>query len=635
MKSLQTLAGISLLAAAVAVPGVAMAQQAKAGTTQANPFQINDRSTFNGFRAIGDIQIAYQTSEVDGSDNRFRKDFGLQDGVRIKNSSVTLLPDGEEPVGWFDRLQIYGDNVGGNDKYQTWGISAMKSGSYRVNFRDRRVNWFSDVTGAAHSWAPTRHFTDADLSVNFGENVVVDAHFNRYRATSSQGTTRDVSREVFDFNEPLDQTGTNWGVGIKWRLGQTLLYAKQSFRKFTNDSGFGLTGGFSDGDSLGGTTLTAFRNSELQEMTAPVTQAGFNTAVADNRVRISGDVLYSKQEMDFGFGRNWTGTSFLGFATSQTLSAAGSAERKFAHGNARVLWRATDQVSVYAQYRRRSWDQDAVQGFEDNGFDSTNLTAYEITLDQIFGGVEWAVTRGVVLFGEVGTGNRKERFDNNDLSESTKTDALGARFGGRFRSGNTWDGSVSYELGDVDNPFTRITPTKANTFRAKVRFRPAPAWTIAATATVSKSENDCGQQEDGVCEYGSGGLFDGDFGIAEFDTRNYGATIQYTLDEGRWLYGGYTYLDYELNVPIYFVEGFFGNFVTDISRYDSRSSVWTLGGEYALTSTSPLSLYGRLSSTSTSGTFPVTFNDMGIGARYLTQMGLFLDVSARFGKYGR
>ena len=497
-----------------------------------------------------------------------------------------------------NRLCIYpvqiGDNVGGNDKYQSWGLRASKSGSYKLDVRDRRLNWFNDITGETNAWNTTRHLTNANLAVNLTSGLILNGRFNRYRQTDGDDTPEDGG----DFVEPYDQTGTDWGVGLRWRVGQTVLFANQDFRKFEN---VGIEPG---------------RFEDLREMTAPVTRAGLNTRVADGRVLISGDLLYSKQEMEFG--------SALGGAAD---IEGGTADRKIAHGNVRVHWNTSERFNVYAQYRRRGWDQDAVNA------SSETLTSYKITINQIFGGVEWAATRGIALFGEVGTGSREQRLFIEDEGPDSKTDALGVRFGGRFRAGMKLDATVSFELGDIDNAFTRVSPAKANTFKARLRYRPAPAWTIAATAMVSKSENDCGQVTDGVCEYGPGGLFDGDFGIAEFDTSNLGVTVNYTLDAGRWLYAGYTHLDYESNVPIYFVFMSSGNFRKDVARYDSRSSIWTLGGEYQISDAVPLSLYGRLNVTSSSGTYPVDFNDIGVGARYVMPVGLFVDVSARFAKY--
>ena len=373
-------------------------QQGRAGTLQISGLQVEDRSVFGGFRAYGDILVSYQTSSVDGSEDRFRKDFGLNDGVRIKNSSVTFVPHGDDAAGWFDRIQIYGDNIGGDDKYQTWGVRASKAGRYSLNVRDRRLNWFWNVTGEPHSWAPTRHMTDADLSVNLTRDLVIKGHFNRFSQSGSGVTTRDFSREEFFLDEPYDQVGTNWGIGLRWRLGRTVIFADQSFRKFNNDLALDFEG-FDDGSAPGGTTLETLNQLELREMTAPVTRAGINTSVADGRVRISGDILYSKQDMDFGFDRRWTGTNSSGNSTTVNQASSGGADREILHGNVRVGWSASARVNVYAQYRRRGWDQDGGNEFANGGLRFDTLSTYKVTLDQIFGGAEWAVTRGVSLFG--------------------------------------------------------------------------------------------------------------------------------------------------------------------------------------------------------------------------------------------
>ncbi len=606
-------------------------EETKAAQIAADAFAAEERSTFGGFRAYGDLQIAYRSVDLDGSDGRFRKDYGLDDGVRVLNSRVTFVPAGADPASWFDRIELFADGLGG-DKYETWGIRANKTRSYRFSFRTREVDYFWNVTGDPHSWDLTRRNSDADLTVNLTEKLELTGTYRGFRQADARQTTRLISGDVFPFDEPLDQSGSTWGGGLRWRSGTTLLFASQDFHSFTDNGGFG-TRGLNTGVGASEAFLSFLEQREIREMKAPTTRGGFQTQIAGH-VWLSGDILYSKQELDFTFRSSAESNDFRDRPVQLEADALGEVNREILHGNVRAVWRPGDRLSLSGEYRRRSWDQSGTRdGTSAETFTTDDITrtqsditdsAYEVTIDQFVFGAEWAVIDSGALFGEIGTGTRKQTFGTDGFTDiDSQTDATSYKVGGRFRSGRVFDAEASYERGDIDNPFTRLAPGTADSINVKLRARPGTGWQISGTYRLWDTENDSGDPKLDSTD------------PVQLRTENWGLNVAYggTGERGRWAYAGYTRLKYDSNVPIRFVGVDFGDYQEGIAEYASTDDIYSVGGEYRLSVSSPLTLYGRLSYVNSDGTVPLTYYDTEIGIRYLLEMGVFLDAQGRFVKY--
>jgi len=573
------------------------AVEERAVQLSADPLVAEDRSTFGGFRIWGDLQVAYRSVDLNGSEARFTKDYGLESGVRILDSKITLVPAGTDPASWFDRIELFADGLGG-DKYESWGVRANKTNRYRFNFRTREVDYFWQVTGDPHSWDLTRRNSDADLTVNLTDKLELTGTYRGFHQDDGNRTPGEV--QGGESREPLDQTGSTWGGGLRWRSGTTLLFISQDFHKFTDNGSStirGLRTGVGDSES----SLTYLEQREVREIKAPTTRGGFQTRLSDGRIWLSGDILSSNQELTFQP------------PDAGSSSVSGEVDRKILHGNLRALWKQGDRFSLSGEYRRRSWDQ---LGELDSG--------YKVTVDQFVFGAEWAVVDSAALFGEVGTGTRKQSFDTTDpVDIDSKTDAMSYKIGGRFRSGRAFDAEASYARGDIDNPFTRVAPGTANTVNVKLRARPGTDWQISGTYRLWDTENDTGDPRLESNE------------PVQLRTENWGLNVSYggAGERGRWAYAGYTRLKYDSNVPIRFVAGSFGNFQEATAEYVSTDDIWSVGAEYRVSASTPLALYGHLNYVSSAGTVPLTYYDTWIGARYILEMGMFLDVQARFVEY--
>lgn len=586
-----------------------------------------DRSSFGGFRIYGDVLFNVQSVDVDGNDTRFRKDFGLNDGVYLGSSKLTFVPDGDEPVGWFDTLEIHGDGLGFDsdkqNRYRQWGVTAKKAGKYRFDLRSRAHNYFWAWDGYPGEFDLDRAFTDIDLSVNATENLVVQARYRRWTNSGDQLSQFNYGGQKSEFPTQVDQSGNTFGLGLRYRFGDTTVFLNQDFRDFKSDY---------DLRDVGNGALASINQSEVRDFSAPVTSGGFRTNLADRRVQIDGDLLYSKQTLDSNYDRVWE-TSTGG--TDDTTSV-GEAERELLHANARVLWQPSTAWSLSARYARRGWDQQGFRNLDDDGRQDRNGLDYEVTLDRFLVGVEFAPVRTVSVFGEFGSVKREQRFTglNDTDANDTQTDTTAYKFGARFRAGRLVDLEGSYERNDIDNPFARISASDTRGYKLKLRVRPSWHWTLSGTYTEWKAESDPLLATDGTSD------------LATSEFRNLGFNLAYTGGAGRMLYVGYAYLDNEINTPV-IIWNPIPRFEVDAQAlYEGKNTVWTFGGEYLLAESFPATLYANLNYVDSDTTevrapeliwtpvdFPVVYYDIRGGVRYVLPFGLMLDAQGRWMQY--
>lgn len=633
-----TMAGRLLLIGAAAMlalgPGLALASPG-AEEEDKEEASAPQGTVSSGFRLDGDLLFGYRIVDSDGRFAKYREDIDIDDGFRLLQGKMTFVPGGDEPAGWFDRIEIEGNGLFG-DPYERWGLEVRKAGSYRLQVRNRSADYFNDLTGVHHAWDLTRTNTDVDLSVTPMENLEIWGSASRFRQSGVLDTVRDISRDEFEFHDvPLDQTGASWSFGARYRLDRTVFWADQEFRSFDDNGGFGSRGlnqGFAPDESF----LTFFEQREVRSVRAPVSRAGVSTALLDSRLRLSGNFLISDQDMGFSFSRYWEGANFQERPVTVSQDAVGDLTREVRHGNLEALYRATDRVSVSLDYRRRSWEQDAesfnnlLEVFEDGGRTISPeefAPSYDVTLDQVTVGAEIAPTDSLSVFAEIGLTNKDQEFDIVEDEETIETDTVAYKFGARVRPTRALDMEASYERGDIDDPFTRISPTESNALKVKARVRPGGGWQLSGTLTYRDRTNDVTS--------------------VDLQTLNWGVNATYNVTAERWLMVSYARMDYESTVPIVF-RPFFGGSATGIADNTIDNDIITAVGEYRFGDEGPLTLLGRVAYVDSSSVLPtlgftsavraspdhdLRYADWSLGLRVDLVENLFGQVSGRFVDY--
>lgn len=602
-------------------------EKAAAGTAQAFDEPSGFGRLLGSVKVDGDVRLGYRFVDVSGSEELYREHYDLDDGLRILSTRVVVSPEQRGGNRAFDRVTLSASGLGG-DPYERWNVAAYKTGAYRADARYRKVDYFYGNPGDVHAWDTQRTYLDVNLSANVADNVLVYADFNRYRRTGDRLTTRDLDRDEFHFDEPVDQEGTNYGFGIRWNFRGTDLFFKQEFVNFRDNSGF------TSGPNAGGSTATFIEmlaNTEVRAMDAPISRGGFHSVLLQSRLELFGDLMFSDQQTSSAFVQTIDGIDRSGRTVSITSDNQGLTERDVMHGNLEARVRVHEKLIVTAKYRHRDWDQDGSSIGEDvtvrtdlGTFSSSRgvgLSSYRVKGDQIMFGAEVMPVRSMNLFGEVGFSSVDKRFKKEEIDgfprgsnreTDVTTEAVPFRIGGFYRPDARVDVKVTYSRADVDDPLTQIFPTTADGIKLRSRFRPAPGWTVAGDVTYRKVENDVSDHE--------------------FDSTTFAASLSYAITERGNASVGYTYLDSGSSIPFTFVlddrtQG------ESVSSYEAQTSVFVLTGEYTVSQDVPAKVYGSVAYVDNSGTIPLSRYDIIVGGRYTFEGGMFVDAQARFIDY--
>ena len=585
---------------------------------------------WGSIRSEGQIAVGIRAVSQNGSESRYAKDIDLDSGVRILDTHWVLSPANRSPDAAFDRIVIDVNGAYG-DPYEYYAAQVYKAGKYRFDARTRKADYKWAVVGDHNVWDTTNWFTDVSASINATQNLELYATFNHVSRNGDSLRTIDISRNEFEVDVPVDTRGQTWAVGGRYRRGGTSFYVQQEQYSFKNN----VPRSTQDNPGLEPEQAEIFFFSEqqVQAIDAPATKGGFTSILADNRVQLTGDVMYSKQRLAFAFDSYWQGLDFQRKDLEAIDGALGSGDREVLHGNFFAGFAISRAASFTARYRYRSWDQnafsmfDSAQQFLDGSSTLTVdrlFTDYSITDNQVLVGAKGNLGIGSV-YGEVGFSNREQAFDNAVFVEDADTQTAAFRVGGTLRPSRLLDVKASYDYGDIDDPFTRISPSKVNKFRVRVNSRPSNGLTVGGHYTYRKVENT----------------------ISEFDfTQNgFGVHGTYTTPTGSFFTVAYNRFDIDQQIPVSFWLSFAAPTLSTAMQ-DLANNVFTVAADVTVSQSFPLAVYGSASvvgsdseelgftTEATPGAvIALNFYDLIAGVRYTFARGWFFDAQGRFIDY--
>jgi hypothetical protein len=252
------------------------------------------------------------------------------------------------------------------------------------------------------------------------------------------------------------------------------------------------------------------------------------------------------------------------------------------------------------------------------------FTDYKITDNQFMVGAKGNFGAGSV-YGEIGVSNREQIFNNDAYEDEADTQKLAFRLGGTLRPSRMFDLKASYDYGDIDDPFTRISPSKVNAFRFRVNSRPANGFIVGGHYTYRKVENT-------VSEF-------------EFKQNGFGVHATYTTPAGSFFTLAYTRFDIDQQIPVSFWLSFAAPTLST-QLQDLANNVFTLAADVTVSQNVPFGVYGSASvvtsdseelgfttETTPGAVIALNFYDLIAGVRYTFARGFFVDAQGRFIDY--
>jgi hypothetical protein len=444
----------------------------------------------------GRVEAGYRNADVNGNTNKYREDVNLSDDA-IRLFDFGLEYGGAED-GWFDRLLVDAQGLGG-EPYQTARIALEKDGRYELDLRYRSSAYFYQddgywysAQGDLHSWNSNRRFYDFSFKYNLSRSVDLRAGVDSVDWEGRSTTSRDVQRDEFVLDRPLDQSATTYWVGADFRVGWADFTIEERFYRFENDRT--LTTANDDGVESGGAFLNDYAQFRSEDIDAPTTRVQVRGRPLD-WMRFDLRYAHIDAESDYAMDGQWDGLDYTDAPFQTTATNAGTVDRTSDLWDLDLIFGLTPSIDLWFDYSNRTYDQDGtidlvetqiggaeagtvfVQGDLENDLE---FETYGLTVD-------WQATRALSVAFGAGFQERSKQFELSGPEVVTERTNYRVRL--RWRPNPIWNLKLDYEEGDDDDPVTPISPTSTDRLRFQANVRAMKDLLIAFNFIDKSSEN--------------------------------------------------------------------------------------------------------------------------------------------------
>jgi hypothetical protein len=184
----------------------------------------------------GVVELLYRSVNVNGSQRKYDEDFnGLGSGARLGNLSLNWLSESSNLI---DYARLDANGLGGEPYERAW-LRVGRKNAYELSINSTKqayiYNLFEltrDLDG--HTWNSERRRTDVNLKIRATDKVDVLFRFEDGSRSGSSLFMKNVERQLFRMDTPLDQNFKRYTVGGDFELGNVDIVLRQSFRRYEN-----------------------------------------------------------------------------------------------------------------------------------------------------------------------------------------------------------------------------------------------------------------------------------------------------------------------------------------------------------------------------------------------------------------
>ena len=257
------------------------------------------------------FEAGYRSVSVDGNLDKYREDVNLSDNaLRLFSLDLDWRPAKES---WLDELTFSAEGIGG-EPYESARFELRKAGLYDLKARYRSSDyfyadqgWYFREGGDLHAWNARRSFYDLDFAWHAAPWVTVRVGADRMDRSGSSTTTRDLQRNVFLLDRPVDQLASTWWVGADFRAGWANITIEERYARYENR--WAMTSPASDGLDPGGATLDAYSQTQDQKGDAPVSRVLVSGTPLE-WLRFSATYARTNATLDYDVEGAWNGLDY-------------------------------------------------------------------------------------------------------------------------------------------------------------------------------------------------------------------------------------------------------------------------------------------------------------------------------------
>lgn len=445
----------------------------------------------------GEFRIGYRFVDVDGTENKYKEDINLDEGVRV----FEVRLDWSAPTGTnaaADRISLDVDNFGG-DPFESLHFSAQKYGKYDFRYdRNKSTYFYEDIilpialagdpaiarAGDFHHFDFDRVRDSAQLNVRINPRARFLLGMERFTKDGNSTTTLDISRDEFEFDAPVSESYNDISAGIEYSWDKATVVFEQRYREYENDVERFLPGASLGEDPFDATTLARYTYDTPWEYESNTSTVRLNARPGDDwLIRVS--AMVQSLDMDVHGFESGEGTAFNGSPLLVNQTGAGEIERDTDLFDLDISYLLSDRVALIGGVRQHNFDQvgrSELGGEEFDGAWDVETTGAEL-------GVEATLSQGVTL--AVGFLTESRDVLHDEHKESTDHDGLFARFG--WSPNDVVRLQASYEDSTYDDPFTLTSPTDRERIKVSARIEPGNGfWANAEVLSYSFDNSNSG-----------------------------------------------------------------------------------------------------------------------------------------------
>ncbi len=450
----------------------------------------------------GNFLLGYRMVDTSGTLYKYKEDINLDDGVRLFQFNLHFTP-GEEYKKFFDTLDVNVYNFGG-DPFETFALSIQKYSRYTLKYNRTKSAYFyhdmHEVGGRElydlHTFDFERISDSGLFKVFFGKIANLYLDFNRYTKKGNSVTTFDINRIEFEFDKPINEESSEITVGLGVQLNRYAFVIEEKILDYENTNSLFLPG-YADGGQTARypSALNFFFVNQPYDLKTYTHTFKLN-ASPFNSLLIAGSIQLSNQDMNLDYSEEASGINYLDRTFSYTTGGSGNFERKMHLYDFDVSFLLSNKFVIVGAVRYHNFDQEGtIQpasinivpeslyaggsssfGFENLGFE---------------GGLQYQFSPQFALTVGYRNESRKlEDIETVDFEEKTQKNGF---FGNlKFQMASTFSafkGTLDYQYGSYDNPFSLISPTSFNRFKIMSDLRVQNA-ALTASYLLTKSKND-------------------------------------------------------------------------------------------------------------------------------------------------
>jgi len=450
-------------------------------------FSLHAQDSEENFK--GSFRIGYRMVDTSGADYKYQEDINLDTGLRLFNFSLHYTPT-VKFKNLFDRIDLNVYNFGG-DPFETLGLTVQKFGKYKFQYDHKKSTYFySDLheVNGAHFDPLTFDFErimdSALFEMTFGKFVDFHLNFDRYTKEGDSTPSLDINRIEFEFDEPVKEESNELALGLDIHVDRYSLLFEERIHKYENSNSFFLPG-YADGGpgARYPSSLDYFNLNQPYSFWTYTHTLKINARPLDNLlIKATGQI--SDQDMDLSYSEDSGGIDYTGVPFTESFSGQGTFNRKIQMGDFDLTYLLWNKAAIVGAARYHKFEQDGTLTI-DSSSESMALNFETLAFE---GGLQYqfnpklAVTLGY-------------RYETRDLegteTVTNETESLRSGFFGNvkwnFRS--YFKLTLDYQRSYFDGPYTLISPTLFDRFRATVKGS-VKQFNYSGSYLLTKSESE-------------------------------------------------------------------------------------------------------------------------------------------------